>query len=123
MAITQMIRRRSKATAKTPQIGAAAKTEESCMLLDYPQEDEKITTPHYTFRIGAIRETARVEISIDKGPWRACRPSAGYWWYDWSNYNDGPHQALAKAHEKEGHALTSAPRRFQVSLAVSPSQG
>ena len=83
--------------------------------VDYPQEEEVVSHPSYTIRIGAP-EAARVEVSLDDGPWQECRPSAGYWWYDWSGYLPGRHQARAQAHAQDGQILVSPPRQFTVSL-------
>ena len=87
----------------------------SCRLeLDHPQQDEKITSTHYTFRIGTYGDTERVEISINQGHWQPCRHSVGYWWHDWSGYTKGRHQAVAKARTKDGQVFTSETRKFQV---------
>lgn len=81
--------------------------------IDYPQQDEGIPSESYTFRIGSVR-AEKVEVSIDRGPWLACRPAEGYWWYDWSNYAPGIHRLTARALGAGGAAGMSAQRRFQV---------
>lgn len=116
MGITEMIRPRSKRKTVTHKIGEAIKTGEVCVLLDHPQQGEKITAPHYTFRIGTSGDTERVEILIDQGHWQPCRHSVGYWWYDWSGYTGGRHQAVVKAQTKDGQVFTSELRKFQVAL-------
>lgn len=81
--------------------------------IDYPQQDEAIEPGHYSFRIAASIATS-VDISIDKGPWQTCRHSIGYWWYDWTGYDEGPHEAIVRTPEPNGRFLISAPRRFSV---------
>jgi hypothetical protein len=84
--------------------------------VDYPQERERVTSPDYTFRIEA-KEASRVEISIDDNVWQPCRPADGYWWYDWSGYMSGKHQAVAKMQpQNDGQKVTSSARRFRVEL-------
>ena len=114
MGINELLRLGSKRKTVTHERENAAKTSEVCVVLDHPQQGEKITSPHYTFRIGTSGDTERVEISIDQGPWQSCRYSVGYWWYDWSNYTGGRYQAAAKAWAKNGRVFTSEPCNFQV---------
>jgi hypothetical protein len=84
--------------------------------MDYPQEKERITSPEYTFRVAA-RAASRVEISIDGTDWQACRPASGYWWFDWSGYMSGEHQAVAKIQpQNDGQKSTSETCRFLVEL-------
>jgi len=94
----------------------SAGTEEvKCRLMvDYPQYGDKIDQPHYAFRIGTLGEIESVEISLDYCRWRPCRESAGYWWYDWSGYAKGQHQAVARARTKDGQVLTSEACKFLV---------
>lgn len=95
-----------------PEIGA--KIEPDChIMLDYPKSGEKVKTPNYTIRVGTLGEIAAVDISIDNCRWRACRESAGYWWYDWSGYAAGHHRVTAKARTKTGRILNSETREFK----------
>ena len=114
MGIAKLIKSLSKRKTVAHGSGDAVKTGEVCAILDHPQQGEKITAPHYTFRVGTSGNIARVEISINKGPWQPCRNSAGYWWYDWSGYKAGRYQAEAKAWTKDGQVFTSELRNFQV---------
>lgn len=82
--------------------------------VEYPQQDEAITSPQYTFRIGAPAGAAGVEVSIDQGPWLACRNVAGFWWYDWSGYDDGEHEISARTRGKSGQWRLSTPHEFVV---------
>lgn len=84
MGIAKMVWSMNKKKTAAPNIADTVKPGEICAMLDYPQQGEKITAPHYTFRIGTVGDIARVEISLNDGPWQACRNAAGYWWYDWS---------------------------------------
>ena len=84
--------------------------------VDYPQSREVVTSHDYTFRIAA-KSASRVEISIDDNEWQPCRQSDGYWWYDWSGYMSGKHQAIAKIQpQNDGQKLTSQTCRFRVEL-------
>ena len=85
--------------------------------VDYPQEKECVISPDYTFRIAAAA-ASRVEISIDDGEWRPCRPADRYWWYDWSGYMSGKHQAVARIQpQNDGQKSTSQTCRFRVELS------
>jgi hypothetical protein len=84
--------------------------------VDYPQERERITSPEYTFRVAA-RAASRVEVSIDDNAWQACRQADGYWWYDWSGYMSGKHQAVARIQpQNDGQKSTSQKCGFRVEL-------
>jgi len=83
--------------------------------LDYPQDGEIITSPNYTFRIGA-KEAGNVEVSIDGEAWTPCRQAEGYWWYDWSGYDSGIHEILARVQPQDGLIAPPAKCRFQVEL-------
>ena len=66
------------------------------MIIDYPLEEEVITSPDYTFRFCAPDDTSAVEVSIDGSPWRECRRAHGYFWFDWSHYGRGEHTLAAR---------------------------
>ena len=114
MGISKLIRSISERKTVPHEPGDTVKTGGVCAVLDHPQQGERITAPHYTFRVGTSGEIERVEISINKGPWQPCRNSAGYWWYDWSGYTDGRYQAVARARAKNNQVFTSEPSKFQV---------
>ena len=82
--------------------------------IEYPQQDETIASPQYAFRIGAPAGAERVDVSIDQGPWLACRDAAGFWWYDWSGYENGEHELIARTPGKNGRWLMSTPNEFMV---------
>jgi hypothetical protein len=83
-------------------------------VIDYPEQNEKVTAPSYTFRIGAVPEALTVEISIDERGWQACRPAVGYWWYDWSGYAAGRHELQVRARLADGRIVAAEPRDFAV---------
>ena len=84
--------------------------------VDYPQERELVTSPEYTFRV-ATKAASRVEISIDDNMWQPCRQADGYWWYDWTGYMSGRHQAVARVPVgMDGQKNTSKTCRFRVEL-------
>jgi hypothetical protein len=84
------------------------------IVIDFPEEDEKITSPHYTFRVGVFPDAQRVEVSIDDEGWMPCRNAVGFWWFDWSNYTSGSHSVVARVHLRDGHTFTTPPRSFRV---------
>ncbi|HEX4048922.1 MAG TPA: hypothetical protein VH309_13845 [Elusimicrobiota bacterium] len=83
--------------------------------VDYPQEGELITSPTYTFRIDAA--APRVEIAIDGGDWSPCRRSDDYWWFDWSDYESGRHQAIVRGAAHAGAEPASRTCRFLVEIS------
>jgi len=84
--------------------------------IDHPHQDQTVTSGLYTFRVGGPDTLALMEISVDRGPWRACRRSCGYWWYDWSGFENGEHILVARGQNRDGSPVGSTPRRFTVSL-------
>jgi|YelNatPaOPRAMG01_1025707.scaffolds.fasta_scaffold551171_1 hypothetical protein len=74
------------------------------IVIDYPKENEVITYPWYTIRIGCS-ENKNVEVSIDNGPWEKCRFAEGYWWFDWGNYQSGQHKIVARVRHDKGMIL------------------
>jgi hypothetical protein len=83
--------------------------------IDYPAHDEAISSDHYTFRVSATVALIEAEVSIDRGPWRACRHACGLWWLDWSDCAPGAHQIAARGTAQDGRILNSTLRRFSVS--------
>jgi hypothetical protein len=90
--------------------------------IDYPQEEETITSPHYTFRVKAPLNAEKVEVCIDGAPWRLCRYSAGFWWYDWTDYGTGEHEVVARILPFDSRNYTLRTRRFSVDLKSHPVQ-
>ena len=114
MGIAKMVWSMNKKKTAAPKLGDTVKPGGVCVVLDHPQQGEKITAPHYTFRIGTSGDIERVEISLNKGPWQSCRNAVGYWWYDWADYAAGRYQVVVKAQSKDEQIFTSAPSKFQV---------
>lgn len=84
--------------------------------VDYPTQDETLVSPQYTFRIAAPESAESVDVSIDQGPWLTCRKAEGFWWYDWSGYENGEHELIARTPGKNGRWLMSTPNEFMVKL-------
>jgi hypothetical protein len=82
--------------------------------IEYPRQDETVVSPEYTLRVAGPVAAASIDISIDQGPWLACRKAAGYWWYDWSGYADGEHEIIARTRGQNGRWRMSAPRELIV---------
>ena len=84
--------------------------------IDHPQQDQIVTSMLYSFRVDGPETLALLEVSIDRGPWHACRRACGYWWYDWSGYENGEHVLVARGQNRDGSPVGSTPRRFTVAL-------
>ena len=80
--------------------------------VDYPQENEKIVSNSYTFRVSAPIDSQKVEISIDGAEFQPLRQAAGFWWFDWMNFTSGAHEAVVRIIPHQGKPLTLQPRRF-----------
>ena len=93
---------------------------ERCVLVrpsvrvEYPGEGEVIAQPSYTFHIAASPGVLGVEVSIDQGEWIACREASGLWWYEWSAFEKGDYELVARTRSGDGMTTDSAPRRFSV---------
>jgi len=84
--------------------------------VDYPLQGETITSRQYTYRIAAPETAESVDISINQGPWLACRNAAGYWWYDWAGYCNGKYEVIARIPGKNGRWTMTLPNEFSVLL-------
>lgn len=92
----------------------------SRLSVDFPEHHEKITSPRYTIRIAAPEGFRKVEISIDRTGWQPCRYAVGYWWFDWSGYQNGRHELVARIQAPDGRTIALEPRRFFVELQPQP---
>ena len=81
--------------------------------IDFPRRNEKVSSEHYSLRVATQGEGA-VEISLDGGPWEACRPAVGFWWFDWTEYGPGRHEAVARIRAQDGRIWESLPTPFRV---------
>ena len=86
--------------------------------IEIPRLGETVISPSYTFRVGVAADAESVEISIDHGRWLPCRRVAGYWWHDWSGYDDGRHTVKARARGRDGRWLFSLPHDFMVATTA-----
>lgn len=84
--------------------------------LDYPRQNEKVTSPDYTFRISAPEDAKSVEVAVNQGPWQPCRKAAGHWWYDWSGYGSGEHEVVTRMKTPRGLRITAEQHEFFVAL-------
>lgn len=97
-------------------------TKERQVLIEYPKRNESIASPEYTFRIRAKAEKS-IEVSIDGGPWRSCRSSVGYWWFDWRRGKPGKHKVIARALSENHEELARHSQPFGVDWAAGlPAQ-
>ena len=79
-----------------------------------PSEGEVVAQPAYAFHIAATPGAEGVEVSIDQGAWMSCREALGLWWYDWSGFDKGEHELVARARISDGISTSSSPRLFTV---------
>ena len=86
--------------------------------IEFPRDGETITHPSYSFQIETDAETPSVDVSIDQGDWQPCRQSLGLWWFDWSDYDTGEHEAVARTRKPDGSTVSSEARVFQVNLSA-----
>lgn len=87
------------------------------VVIDYPQKSERITSSTYTFRLSTPGpEDDLVDVSIDDAPPQPCRRAAGYWWYDWRDYEPGAHRLVATLKSRRGEILSESARQFVVAL-------
>lgn len=86
------------------------------LAVDFPRQGERIASREYTLRVSAPEDIKRMDVSIDQGDWLPCRKSAGYWWYDWSGYDSGEHEILARIETSDGKFVSCEPHEFLVQL-------
>ncbi|MBI5245661.1 MAG: hypothetical protein HY923_00645 [Elusimicrobia bacterium] len=86
------------------------------LAVNHPLQNEVITSAQYTVRVYAPEGVKRVGISIDQGKWMACRPAVGFWWFDWSGYENGEHEIIVSMETPDGKRITGEPHEFFVDL-------
>lgn len=82
--------------------------------IDFPQQNEKITSREYGMRVTAADGAEQVDVSINQGPWQPCRLAVGHWWFDWSGFDAGEYEVIARARANGGRWLVSTPHEFFV---------
>jgi hypothetical protein len=97
-------------TSRPSARGASAQP--ASVRVDYPVEGEIVTSSRYTFRFKTPAASG-VEISVDGRDFVPCRESVGFWWFDWSGYQAGPHTAQARVRTGK-RWVTSDLRHFMV---------
>ena len=95
-------------------VAARAAQNRPAVRVEYPGEGEAIARTSYTLHIAASPGTVGVEVRIDRGGWISCREALGLWWCDWSAFDAGGHELVARARMGDGATSDSAPRRFTV---------
>lgn len=79
-----------------------------------PEKGEVIAASSYRFALSAAADVTRADVSVNEGPWEACRKvSANVWEYHWSNFGAGFHQVVARFQAEDGSVYRTEPRRFQ----------
>ena len=85
------------------------KSAQKSVVIDYPREGERMAKGHYAVRISANGHD-QVEISINDGEWTSCRPSVGYFWFDWWPNTEGLHELIVRARSGQGRWKKSPSR-------------
>lgn len=84
------------------------------ILIDFPKNNEEISSgTGYTVRIHAA-ECEAVEISINDSDWMPCRNASGYWWFDWDETEPGKYKIYARMLKKDGETVTSKRRLCKI---------
>lgn len=86
------------------------------LAVDYPRQNEVVSSAQYTIRVFAPENAKSVGICIDQGKWMACRHSVGFWWFDWSGYSNGEHEVTVSMETPDGKRITAEPHEFFVDL-------
>ncbi|MBI5594760.1 MAG: hypothetical protein HY928_01585 [Elusimicrobia bacterium] len=82
--------------------------------IEFPQENETVVSSLYTFRMVVPEAAVSVDLCIDQGDWMPCRESVGLWWFDWTDFDNGEHEAVCRIRQQDGTVLVSEPRIFFV---------
>lgn len=85
--------------------------------VEFPQENETVVTPTYTFHIAASKAAVMVDVCINQGVWLPCRESLGIWWHDWNTSDNSGYEIVARARQEDGTVMISEPRVFFVKRA------
>ena len=80
------------------------KQQTTYVTIDHPVNDEIVSGMHYAIRMGSS-SNGTVELEINKSGWLPCRPSAGYWWYDWSHFTPGKYRLTACLKDSSGKII------------------
>jgi len=91
-----------------------SKATETSINVDYPKQNECITSGMYTFRISAGSGLQQIEVSLNGGSWSPCRWANGNWWFDWQASQTGSRVLLARGETSTGEKVVSARRAFTV---------
>lgn len=91
--------------------------------IEYPRQNETITSNSYTIHIAAMPGVKKVEVSIDDSVWQPCRQSGSSFFYDWFGYAAGEHEIVARIQMSDGHYHTFERRSVAVELAHDGQNG
>ena len=87
--------------------------------IEYPRPNETIGSNDYVFRVAAMPGVKTVELSIDESGWLPCRQAGDSWCYDWSDYDSGEHEAVARIQLANGEFHATERRFFTAELEHS----
>src|SRR4051812_30280503 len=68
----------------------------------FPRDGETISHPSYALQIETAEDATCVDVCFDQGEWQPCRESLGLWWFDWSGYDTGEHEVVARVRKPDG---------------------
>ncbi len=81
-------------TLKTSRKRASARKSLKKVFVDFPQEGEHVRPGNYSIRVGAVANGG-AEVTVNGKTWNKCRPSVGYYWFDWRAEKPGPVKIVA----------------------------
>lgn len=87
----------------------------------YPGASAIITTPTYSFQVGANPSTNSVRVRIADGEWRRANFWNGTWWFDWSGYTSRAYSYVVEGWNAFGERTEVGPYTLAVQLASAPS--
>lgn len=84
-----------KHAVKRAKTAVSKKKQDLYISIDFPREGEALIRNQYTIRVSTPAGYAP-EIALNGGAWNECRPSVGFWWFDWSGIPPGSHTVEAR---------------------------
>jgi hypothetical protein len=104
------VKRKTVKSASNKEIFLEEVPSSSYIVIDYPNEAEVINGSHYALRIGTSND-GYAEISFNGDEWRSCRFGSGYWWFDWTDFDQGYHSLSARLVNHHGNIIAESGKR------------
>jgi hypothetical protein len=91
----------------------------AALAVEYPVPEELVSPERCIVQVSGPQDADRVEVSIDRGPWRPCVRACGYWWLDATELRPGEHRLCARGVLRDGTVVDAPLRRFTASAAAA----